>query len=112
MYVLCCSHFVQSFRCSRLLLLFRCSLNFIIHFAVVFVYGNVMHSLIAKSPHLFIEELSIPCVIQGWRLIYLRDVLTFFSGKALSYACLNMQKSIVIRIWTFIRKHRVKFSRG
>ena len=27
---------------------------------------------------MFIEELSIPCVIQGWRLIYLRDVLTFF----------------------------------
>ena len=41
-----------------------------------------------KSRHLFIEELSIPCVIQGWRLIYLRDVLTFFSGKALLYACL------------------------
>ena len=37
---------------------------------------------------MFIEELSIPCVIQGWRLIYLRDVLTFFSGKALSYASL------------------------
>ena len=41
-----------------------------------------------KSLHLFIEELSIACVIHGWRLIYLRDVLTFFSGKALSYACL------------------------
>ena len=41
-----------------------------------------------KSQHLCIEELSIPCVIQGWRLIYLLDVLTFFSGKALSYACL------------------------
>ena len=35
-----------------------------------------------------VEELSIPCVIQGWRLIYLHDVLTFFSGKALLYACL------------------------
>ena len=34
-----------------------------------------------KSRHLFIEELSIPCVIQGWRLIYLRDVLTFLVGK-------------------------------
>ena len=37
-----------------------------------------------KSRQLFIEELSIPCVIQGWRLIYMRGVLTFVSGKALS----------------------------
>ena len=38
-----------------------------------------------KSRHLFIEELNIPCVIQCWRLIYLRDVLTFFLMGKLCY---------------------------